>query len=411
MGIMESNSSLPDDFTQALTNTLTEKEIDDLLDQHGTSPCFVTGQLMLPTALKYYLNIDQNVNISKRMVQATLFGHKLFVRDDEHAPILCQSSAVNQAIGMLVFGLTNDQQKALYDFERGTQQLSSVQVQINQREQDTDVNVKRMIQANVLTSDAATSEGSLNELVTPMWNPSDFIRSQRYGHMVSSQEFAALSTVGQPLPLQGSSEVTEASPPPVISSFPHPSSQSSSTALDHSTGNATEPDLQETAEASPPSALSSLPRPSSLDISTASDDSNVGGPLGRVQARVEMPQDASARRDNQPADNQPRNSWHRQENREARWRRGPHRVIRLGQAFLRRLSRRARVRQASPRSGREVRVISLSRSETLTGEGDLSGSTLIGGVTPLSGSTLIGDVTPLSGSTLIGGVTPDSGSS
>jgi hypothetical protein len=374
--IMESDSSLPEDFAQALTNTLTEKEVDDLLAQQGTSPCFVTGILMLPTALKSHLNIDQNVNISKYMIQGTLSGHKLFVRDDEHAPLLFRSSSADQAMGMVVFGLKNDQKSALYDFELGTQQLSSVQVQINQKNQHNNVSVMRMIEVAVLTSDAATPKAGLKELATPMWDPSDFIKSQRYRDMVSSQELAALSTVGQSLPLQGSSEMAEASPPSAISSFPRPSSRGSSTASDHSTGYPAVPDPQEMAEASPPSALSSLPHPSSPGISTASDDSEGGGPLARVHAR----EDDSARQDNQPADNQLRDS--RQEDREAWRRRAPRRANRLGLSSLRPLLRRARRRhdQASPYSGSEVRRLSLVRSDPLTSEEDLNELARIEGV-------------------------------
>lgn len=74
---MESKSLYPADFGHALSNTLSENEVITFLRKPGCSPRFVYGILMLPTVLKYFIDMDQRVDIEWNMTQATLFGYRL----------------------------------------------------------------------------------------------------------------------------------------------------------------------------------------------------------------------------------------------------------------------------------------------------------------------------------------------
>ncbi|KAJ5770244.1 uncharacterized protein N7511_002295 [Penicillium nucicola] len=130
---MAFDPSYPEDFKRALTNTISDKDMDQFV-KHGGSPRFVYGALMLPTVLKYYIDREQNVKIHKQMTQATLHGYQLYDFADDGVPVIVRSHQPHANVkGMLIFNLSNEERNSIYEFEGGLMQLSSVQVDTIQK--------------------------------------------------------------------------------------------------------------------------------------------------------------------------------------------------------------------------------------------------------------------------------------
>jgi hypothetical protein len=132
---MEMHPWYPNDYRSAMNNTLTKERIDSFLRKPGTSSRFVYGVLTIPTALKYHISMDQSVDISKNMTQATLFGYQLYTVTEGGVPVIAQSSNPQASVeGMLIFDLNEAQRNAVYEFEAGLMELVSVDVEICQRD-------------------------------------------------------------------------------------------------------------------------------------------------------------------------------------------------------------------------------------------------------------------------------------
>ncbi|KAJ5468949.1 hypothetical protein N7475_006701 [Penicillium sp. IBT 31633x] len=205
---MANVSRFPEDLKQALNNTFTDNEVDKLLAQPGTAPRFVAGLLMLPTVLKYYLEIDQEDDISKHMTQAILHGHRLYEGANGSPPVLYESAPEHMVFGMVIFGLTQEQRNAIHKFEVNTQQhLASVQVEVYTIEY-----TRRTIEVGIFRSDPAKSKSGLKAIENCMWDPMPFIDGQSYQAILEAQETLTLSTenfslqhpaMWDPIPLVG----------------------------------------------------------------------------------------------------------------------------------------------------------------------------------------------------------------
>jgi hypothetical protein len=89
---METHPWYSADYRFAMSNTFTEEEVDSFLKTPGCFPRFVYGVLMLPTALKYHINMDQSIDIARNMTQATLFGYQLYTISKAGVPVVVPSS-------------------------------------------------------------------------------------------------------------------------------------------------------------------------------------------------------------------------------------------------------------------------------------------------------------------------------
>lgn len=175
----------PNNFKMALGNTFTDEEVTDLLYRTGTSARFVYGILKLPTALRYYLEIKDWIPIEKSMTQATLHGYQLYRICQSGPPVICKSSnPVARVEGMLIFDLQERERNALYDFEAGLLNLTSVQVEILQESRDG-IRTRRMVDAGAFVW-SAPSTGLIFQEDTS-WSVDAFLRSQFYGHIEASQ--------------------------------------------------------------------------------------------------------------------------------------------------------------------------------------------------------------------------------
>lgn len=194
--------SFPRDFKQALANTLTDREVDNFLKQPDNSPRFVYGALMLPTILKYYIDLDQVVRIERCMTQATLYAYQLYQYADGGMPVILPSKDPKATVeGMLVFGLNREQRNDIHEFESGLLRLASVQVQICQKNHHNHRHNLRTIDAgtfewNPLWSPHTDSGFGLQLIKSCKWDVESFLQTSLCRHMVESQNRTASSLVG-----------------------------------------------------------------------------------------------------------------------------------------------------------------------------------------------------------------------
>ncbi|PYH96961.1 hypothetical protein BO71DRAFT_289055, partial [Aspergillus ellipticus CBS 707.79] len=138
----------PPDFVLALQHTPSTIALSTLLHKPGCTPRFLYDALMLPTVLKYFLDVPQDTDMTTHMMQATLQGYKLYQADPsdsqihshshshshshtQHPPIMLPSSDPEDAVeGMLVFGLDGEQRNAIYEVESGLLELVDVRVRV-----------------------------------------------------------------------------------------------------------------------------------------------------------------------------------------------------------------------------------------------------------------------------------------
>jgi len=201
---MEIKPWYPADYQLAVSNTFSEKEVDAFLSMPGCAPRFVYGVLMLPTVLKYYIDMDENVDISRNMTQATLFGYKLYHFAEESPPVIARSSDPEAAVeGMLIFGLDEAQRNSIYDLEGGLMELVSVEVEICQKERHHHhLRSMRTVEEVGTFAWKGPKEG-LIEMGTTAWPIDSYLESQFYEHIVRSQNSAWCESQ---LPLQSQSE-------------------------------------------------------------------------------------------------------------------------------------------------------------------------------------------------------------
>jgi hypothetical protein len=192
---MAFDPTYPEDFKKALSNTISDKDIDQFLKRG--SPRFVYGVLMLPTVLKYYIDGNQSMKIHRQMTQATLPGYQLYEFADSSAPVIARSNNPQANVkGMLVFNLNNEERNSIYDFESGLTRLSSVQVEIMQKSYLGNVHDMRKIDAGAFVWDESV------HLLSPMiglkvtrgskWNLVPYLQSRFYQDIKASQSRGGL---------------------------------------------------------------------------------------------------------------------------------------------------------------------------------------------------------------------------
>ncbi|KAJ5760607.1 hypothetical protein N7520_007763 [Penicillium odoratum] len=183
---MEMKSWYPTDFKQALSNTIPEEDMAIYLQRPGSSPRFVYGVLMLPTVLKYYINLEQCYEIHTAMTQATLPGYQLHQFAESSSPVIAPSPDPKAMVeGMLIFNLDEHQRNALYEFEAGLMCLTSVQVDICQKDTGQ-MHYLRTVDAGAFTWTNSTL--GLARIRDSSWGISEFLNSPFYQYMSQSQD-------------------------------------------------------------------------------------------------------------------------------------------------------------------------------------------------------------------------------
>ncbi|KAL5361169.1 hypothetical protein BJX96DRAFT_81979 [Aspergillus floccosus] len=184
----------PHDFITAARNRLTEDQIAHHLRQPTSAPRFLYGALMLPTVLKYFLSINQTVDIVPRMTPAILRGYRLYQFSETSTPVIVPAPNDPGATveGMLVFGLDCEQRNALYEIEAGLMQLAEVQVQIPLMER---VGAHEMSSTLVVDAGTFVWQGLREGLIRvagSMWSLDGFLTGLFYRHIVDSQQRQSL---------------------------------------------------------------------------------------------------------------------------------------------------------------------------------------------------------------------------
>lgn len=175
----------PKDLELALHNKPSEEEVTQLLKQTSSPPRFVYGVLMLPTVLKYIIDMDHQTRMDKFMIHGTLAGYQLQQFADSSPPVITRSSNPAALVeGFLVFNLNESQRSALFDFESGLMRLDTVQVTIQEKINEQ-LNSLRIIEASAFVW--LEPQGQLTPIRSTWWNIGDFVKSSFYRNMLDSQ--------------------------------------------------------------------------------------------------------------------------------------------------------------------------------------------------------------------------------
>jgi hypothetical protein len=196
---MEPKSWYPHDFNRALLNTFTEEEVSYLLKEPDCAPRFVYGALMLPTVLKYYIDVDQAIDLTRSMTRASISGYKLYEYGEPRMPVIVQSSNPHDTVeGMLVFGLDVGHRNAIYELEGGLMELVNARVQICLSDSSLgshEIRSGRTVDAGMFAW-LHPKEG-LKLVQNTAWSLDEFLKDQIYDNIAQSQRRLSLDGSGQ----------------------------------------------------------------------------------------------------------------------------------------------------------------------------------------------------------------------
>ncbi|KAL4748537.1 hypothetical protein BDW72DRAFT_205509 [Aspergillus terricola var. indicus] len=163
--------------------TIERRGIKELCAKSSYPPVFVYGHLMLPTALKYIVDIPQTTTVD--MVYATLPGYKLhhFAENGKPGlPTIKPSSSPSDVVeGMLIFGLTRGQRSDVQEVEcvrTGHSMFIDTQVQVKSQ---------KPIDAGTFVWSWTFEDTEPQPMETSFWPIDDFLTGQLYANMVKEQ--------------------------------------------------------------------------------------------------------------------------------------------------------------------------------------------------------------------------------
>lgn len=192
---MRCKDSYPEDFQTAIKRSpLKEGELEELCAKSTYPPVFVYGHLMLPTALKYIVDIPQAATVD--MVYATLPGYKLYHFAENGKPglptIKPSSSSSDMVEGMLVFGLTRQQRSDVQEVEcvrTGHSIFIDTQVQVSliDKIHGYEVKSQKSVDAGTFVWSWTSENTELQPMETSFWPIDDFLSGQLYANMVREQ--------------------------------------------------------------------------------------------------------------------------------------------------------------------------------------------------------------------------------
>ncbi|KAJ5900684.1 uncharacterized protein N7473_004754 [Penicillium subrubescens] len=170
----------PRDYYTARTNIFSDTLVDSFVREHGTSPRFVYGPLVLPTVLKFSTGSSKTYPMEKYMTKAVLYGYELYQSGDKIIPVIARSRNPKAVVeGMLVFNLEESKRNAIFELESGLGHLEVVQAEIGCKPSG-----KRFIDAA-----AFLRAGSLDGLIpikSTFWDPTAFVNSSFYHNIEQS---------------------------------------------------------------------------------------------------------------------------------------------------------------------------------------------------------------------------------
>ncbi|PYH31229.1 gamma-glutamylcyclotransferase family protein [Aspergillus neoniger CBS 115656] len=192
---MDDKADYPSDFLQARNNTLTDDEVNHLLEKPGCAARFVYGVLMLPTALKYFLDMPQTADIAKYMMHATVYGFKLYHFGPDSTPVMLPSEDPQHRVeGMLILGLNEEHRNRIYEYESGLMRLVDVRAHVTQLDsfEGYDISSVRIVDAGAFVWNQEKVDEGMNELPSTeqglyTWPMDGILCSQIYQNMLAAQ--------------------------------------------------------------------------------------------------------------------------------------------------------------------------------------------------------------------------------
>lgn len=184
----------PYDFITIVRTGLSADQIAHHLRRPNSPPRFLYGALMLPTVLKYFLSVDQTVDIVPCMTPAILRGYRLYQFSGTSTPVLvpAQNDPSATVEGMLVFGLNYEQRNSLYEIEAGLTQLAEVQVQVPLTERVGAHETHSMLVVDAGTFVWHGSREGLMQVADSMWSLDEFLTGPFYRQIMDSQQRQSL---------------------------------------------------------------------------------------------------------------------------------------------------------------------------------------------------------------------------
>jgi hypothetical protein len=181
---------LPRDYYTALANIFSDTQVDSFIREHGASPRFVYGPLVLPTVLKYYTGSSKTYPMERYMTKAVLYGYQLYLFSDRSMPVIARSRDPKAVVeGILVFNLGESKRNDIFELASGLGHLEVVQVEI-----ECKPSRKRFIDAG-----AFMQSGSLDGLIPikfTFWDPTAFTNSSFYQNIEHSVHRSAKDVSG-----------------------------------------------------------------------------------------------------------------------------------------------------------------------------------------------------------------------
>ncbi|KAL3473961.1 hypothetical protein BJX99DRAFT_260806 [Aspergillus californicus] len=179
----------PLDFKAVLERFPSPEELNNVVAQNSCTPRFVYGALMLPTVLKYFLDLPQSSKVD--MVYARLPGYGLYNFSGNSLPAIVPSLDENSIVeGMLIFGLDTKQQNKIFEFESGDGEqlrLTDVRVQVYQKQVmgRYEMKCEQTLDAGTYVWNSHTK--GLERLKSTYWPLGNFLQDQLYRNLVQNQ--------------------------------------------------------------------------------------------------------------------------------------------------------------------------------------------------------------------------------
>ncbi|KAJ5371253.1 uncharacterized protein N7496_007345 [Penicillium cataractarum] len=185
-------AQLPQDYDSARANIFTDSKVDTLIRQHGSSPRFVYGPLVLPTVLKYYTDSPKSYPMEKYMTKATLHGYELYQIAEKSVPVIARSANPDAIVkGMVVFNLGDSERNDISELEICLKHLEAVQVEI---ECMAGKKPKRFVDAGTFVWSGSVD--GLIRMYSASWDPTSFVNSSFYRNIRLSVNRSSKDTEG-----------------------------------------------------------------------------------------------------------------------------------------------------------------------------------------------------------------------
>ncbi|MCJ1363814.1 hypothetical protein MMC16_002923 [Acarospora aff. strigata] len=172
-GVEPSAITIPQSFLRASDNRLTAEQIDAFLAS-STRPSFFYGSLMFPKIVSDVTWRNDVDSIIKRMTPAVLPRHQRYVVSWADFPAVLPSDEPGDSVrGMLLFGLNEQENARIENYESGLYTMEHAQVEVVLSDGNT-----RLVVADVFIW--KNPRGELIEVQDRLWSIEGFVDGRFY---------------------------------------------------------------------------------------------------------------------------------------------------------------------------------------------------------------------------------------